>query len=138
MLVSDTERVIEIHKKVMEKTEEIEEKRKILLKGEEGYNLLDSAIKSAFQVVFDYELYSEPVDKASRILVGIIKNHPFLDGNKRTAFVVAKEILKENNQTITGYEIEEMVNFLEEIASSQEEITQLTERTKRFLQRFLI
>lgn len=138
MLVPDTERVIEIHKKVMEKTEEIEEKRKILLKGEEGYNLLDSAIKSAFQVVFDYELYSEPVDKASRILVGIIKNHPFLDGNKRTAFVVAKEILKENNQTITGYEIEEMVNFLEEIASSQEEITQLTERTKRFLQRFLI
>ena len=99
---------------------------------------MDSAVKSAFQVVFGYELYSNPLNKASRILVGIIKNHPFLDGNKRTAFVVAKEILKENNQSITGYKVEEMVNFLEEIAYSQEEITQLTNRTKEFLQRFLI
>ena len=48
MLIPDTERVIEIHKKVMENTEEKEEKRKSLLKGKEGYNLLYSAVKSAF------------------------------------------------------------------------------------------
>lgn len=136
MLIPDTERVREIHKKVMENTEEKEEKRKSLLKGEEGYNLLDSAVKSAFQVVFGYELYSEPLYKASRILVRIIKNHPFLDGNKRTDFVVVKEILKENNQSISGYEIDEI--FLERIASSREGIEQLTEKTKDFLQRFFI
>ena len=36
MLIPDTERVIEIHKRVMEKTEEIEEKKKILLKRRRG------------------------------------------------------------------------------------------------------
>ena len=138
MLMPDTDRVIKIHEKLMIETEIQKEKRKNLLRGEEGYNLLDSAINSAFQEVFGEEIYAKPLDKASRVLVGIIKNHPFVDGNKRTAFVVAKEILKENNQSITGYKIEEMVTFLEKIASSQEGIDKLTEKTKDFLERFLI
>ena len=43
------------------------------------------------------ELYPEPVDKAAAILESIISNHPFLDGNKRTAYVVARLVLRTNN-----------------------------------------
>ena len=35
-------------------------------------------------------------DKAVRLLKGIIQLHPFASGNRRTAFVVSKEFLKEN------------------------------------------
>ena len=40
------------------------------------------------------------IDMAAAYATGIIKNHPFLDGNKRTAFVVAVVFLEYN-----GYEV---------------------------------
>jgi death on curing protein len=36
------------------------------------------------------ELYPQPVDKAAAILESIAVNHPFIDGNKRTAYVLAR------------------------------------------------
>ena len=40
------------------------------------------------------------IDKAAAILESILMNHPFIDGNKRTAYVVMKLILFENNLDI--------------------------------------
>ncbi|HLC91069.1 MAG TPA: type II toxin-antitoxin system death-on-curing family toxin [Candidatus Nanoarchaeia archaeon] len=42
------------------------------------------------------ELDENLYDKAVCLLKGIIQLHPFASGNRRTAFVVAKEFLKEN------------------------------------------
>ena len=36
-------------------------------------------------------------DKAVSLLKGIIQKHPFASGNRRTAFIVAKEFLLSNN-----------------------------------------
>jgi len=36
-------------------------------------------------------------DKAVHLLKGIIQKHPFASGNRRTAFIVAKEFLLSNN-----------------------------------------
>ena len=36
-------------------------------------------------------------DKAIHLLKGIIQKHPFASGNRRTAFIVAKEFLLSNN-----------------------------------------
>ena len=49
---------------------------------EEG--LLDSAVNTPFQTFGDAELYPTLMEKAARLGFGIIKNHPFVDGNKRT------------------------------------------------------
>ncbi len=46
------------------------------------------------------ELYPEPVDKAAAIFESIISNHPFIDGNKRTAYVLLRLVLKEHKQDI--------------------------------------
>ena len=46
--------------------------------------LLDSAINAPFQTFGGEELYPSLLDKASRLGYGLIKNHPFVDGNKRT------------------------------------------------------
>jgi death-on-curing protein len=43
---------------------------------------------------------SDAADLAAAYAVGIARNHPFLDGNKRTAWVVAEAFLLKN-----GYEL---------------------------------
>lgn len=47
-------------------------------------NLLESALESPYQSFFQNDLYNSIEEKAARLGYGIICNHPFLDGNKRT------------------------------------------------------
>lgn len=48
-------------------------------------NRLDSLVSSINSSYFDNELYATDEEKAIAYLYFIIKNHPFTDGNKRTA-----------------------------------------------------
>lgn len=48
-------------------------------------NMLQSAINTPFQSFAGQDLYPTVFDKASRLCFGLAKNHPFNDGNKRTA-----------------------------------------------------
>jgi death on curing protein len=43
---------------------------------------------------------------AAAYAFGIIKNHPFIDGNKRTAYVLCRTFLKLNGQDIDATEVE--------------------------------
>lgn len=45
--------------------------------------LLESALDNPLQTFARLDLYPSVVDKAVQLCFGIIKNHPFLDGNKR-------------------------------------------------------
>ncbi|MBQ3922748.1 MAG: type II toxin-antitoxin system death-on-curing family toxin [Spirochaetales bacterium] len=45
--------------------------------------LLDSALNAPFQSFEGSELYPSIVEKAAHLGYGLIKNHPFIDGNKR-------------------------------------------------------
>ena len=47
--------------------------------------LLDSALANPLQTFAGLDLYPTCVDKAVQLCYGLIKNHPFLDGNKRIA-----------------------------------------------------
>ena len=48
-------------------------------------NLLQSAVNTPFQTFGGADLYPTIYDKAARLCYGLTKNHPFSDGNKRTA-----------------------------------------------------
>lgn len=61
---------------------------------------MESAIGLPFQTFDGKDLYPYPVDKAAAIFESIISNHPFVDGNKRTAYVLMRLILKENKLDI--------------------------------------
>lgn len=67
---------------------------------------LDAAINRPYQTFDQHELYPEAIDKAAAIFESIISNHPFIDGNKRTAYVLMRLILMENNQDIKASENE--------------------------------
>ena len=46
--------------------------------------LLESALAQPFITFDGVDLYPSDEEKAARLAYGIIKNHPFADGNKRT------------------------------------------------------
>ena len=45
--------------------------------------LLESALASPFQSFGDTEIFPKLQQKAARLAYGLVKNHPFVDGNKR-------------------------------------------------------
>ncbi len=61
--------------------------------GVRDYSSLNSAINRPFTTFDQQELYPETVDKAAAILESIVTNHPFIDGNKRTGYVLARLLL---------------------------------------------
>jgi death-on-curing protein len=62
-------------------------------------NLLDMSVNSSFQT-FDGDLYKTLVDKASHLVFSLIKNHPFLDGNKRIGVTAMLVFLNSNDVEI--------------------------------------
>lgn len=54
---------------------------------------LESAIHRPYATFDQMELYPDPIDKAAAILESILINHPFIDGNKRTGYVLMRLIL---------------------------------------------
>ena len=57
----------------------------VLSSGVRDKNLLASAVNTPFQTFMGSDLYPSLYDKAAQLCYGIANNHPFTDGNKRTA-----------------------------------------------------
>ena len=45
--------------------------------------MLDSALNTPFQTFAGKDVYQSLQQKAARLCFGLVKNHPFVDGNKR-------------------------------------------------------
>jgi death-on-curing protein len=67
--------------------------------------LLESALARAPQQYADAEK-PEMIDMAVAYVAGIVRNHPFVDGNKRTGFVVGTLFLEMNGYEFTAGEAE--------------------------------
>ncbi len=63
---------------------------------------LESVIATQTQNVFGEELYVTIHEKAAAIMRGIIADHPFADGNKRTASLAALTFSDINGHTFTA------------------------------------
>ena len=71
---------------------------------------LESALAQPRMTFGGEELYPTIVEKASALGFSIIKNHPFVDGNKRTGHAAMETFL-----VLNGYEIEASVDEQERI-----------------------
>jgi death on curing protein len=70
------------------------------LPGIRDQGLLESALYEP-QVTFDTQfLYNDIFEMAAAYAYGIIKNHPFLDGNKRTGMISSLLFLSYHDHTI--------------------------------------
>ncbi len=80
--------------------------------------LLDSAINAPFQSFGGSELYPSLLEKTARLGFGLIKNHPFVDGNKRIGTHTMLVFLELNNQELK-YADEELIELILGIAASK-------------------
>jgi death-on-curing protein len=67
--------------------------------------------------IFSIRLTGAPVscEKAAILLHGIAIGHPFIDGNKRTAFVAADNMIRGEDHQINASD-DEVVSFMLEVA----------------------
>jgi death-on-curing protein len=62
--------------------------------GVRDFDLLDSALQSAYQTFDGNELFPTKEEKAARLGFGLVNNHAFVDGNKRIGLLVMISFLE--------------------------------------------
>jgi death-on-curing protein len=66
--------------------------------------LLEAALATPLASYDGADLFPTSLEKAARLALGIIKNHPFIDGNKRTGILALYFLVLEN-----GYYLKDSV-----------------------------
>ncbi|CAI8939081.1 type II toxin-antitoxin system death-on-curing family toxin [Pseudomonas sp. IT-P294] len=82
-------------------------------------NLLESACARPFQTVNGKDAYSTEYEKGAVIFHGIISNHCFYNGNKRTGLLSALYYLGENNIWVDKCNDDDMFEFTRQIAAHE-------------------
>ncbi len=80
--------------------------------------LLDSALNAPFQTFAGMELYPTIIDKAAHLGYSLIKNHAFVDGNKRIGTHVMLAFLMLNGIDV-DYEDEELIQLILGVAAGE-------------------
>ena len=78
---------------------------------------LEATLAVPRQTMFGEELYLDIFSKAAILFYLLIKNHPFVDGNKRTAFLALMRFLNINGYTLNATN-DELYQFTIDVASS--------------------
>lgn len=79
---------------------------------------LQSALARPFQTFDGKDLYPTVIHKAASLIESILINHPFIDGNKRTGYVLMRMLLINNDLDIHATQ-EEKYDFVMNIASGK-------------------
>lgn len=90
------------------------------LSGMRDPDLLDSALARPRQRAV-YETDASVFELASSNSFGLVRNHPFVDGNKRIAFTIATVFLELNGFTLNAPEPEAVLMFEQLAAGSIDE-----------------
>jgi death-on-curing protein len=104
-----TEQVLFIHDRIIEETG-----------GEHGVrdlNLLESALARPRAGFGTREFYPDLMIKAAVLMDAIIRNHPFVDGNKRAGIATATLFLRSNGYEVTA--TNQMIEFFTLDATTQ-------------------
>lgn len=92
--------------------------------------LVDSALARPRAGFGGYEVYPDVLSKAAILLEGLIKNHGFVDGNKRTAVVATIVFLGRNSYRLL-VDQKALVHFAVAIAESKFDTEQITAWLKK-------
>lgn len=95
------------------------------LDGLRDEGLFDAAIEQPRQTFDGIELYPTAAEKAARYAYGIVKNHPFADGNKRTGAACIGMFLKLNGIRFKPRH-EELLNTILAVADGTVDCDELT------------
>lgn len=118
-----SEQVLFIHSRLIDETGGMH--------GIRDLGLLESAVSRPQAVFGNEELYPTIFHKAAALAESLIKNHPFLDGNKRTAITSTAIFLQMNGQTLKASQ-RELVDFTIELATRKSYFDQAVTWLRKF------
>ena len=98
--------------------------------------LLESAVAAPEATMMGEPLISDPVEIAAAYLFYLCRNHPFFDGNKRTALAACLVFLEKNDLLPNAkLSLHEWGDFVLDVAASRLDRDQTTARLRRLLER---
>jgi len=98
--------------------------------------LLESAVAAPQASMMGQPLISDPVEIAAAYLFYLCRNHPFIDGNKRTALAACLVFLQGNDLLpSTKLSTDEWETFVLDVAESRLTRDQTTARLRKLLKR---
>ena len=125
MKILNRNQILLLHKTLIEKFGGVS--------GVRDENLLDSAIYAPFQTFGENELYPTSVEKSARLAFGLIKNHPFIDGNKRIGTHAMLTFLELNNVFIE-YAEEDLLEIIFRVAEGSCDYSDLLQWIKNHIE----
>jgi death-on-curing protein len=98
--------------------------------------LLESAVAAPQATMMGQPLISDPVEIAAAYLFYICRNHPFLDGNKRTALAACLVFL-DANELLPGAKlpVDEWEQLVLAVAATKIDRATTTQRLRKLLKR---
>ena len=98
--------------------------------------LLESAVAAPQATMMGQPLISDPVEIAAAYLFYICRNHPFLDGNKRTALAACLVFLESNQLSpMAKLPVAEWEKLMLDVAASKIDRATTTQRLRKLLKR---
>lgn len=102
------------------------EQNSIVSAGIRDKSLIESAVNAPFQTFDNMELYPTVEEKAAHLFYGLVKNHGFIDGNKRVA-VHAMFIYLSLNYIFFDYTVDEMEKLVIGLADGSLNVDDIVE-----------
>lgn len=110
MIVLSQKQILMLHSQLINATCGID--------GVRDYGLLESALTAPFHSFADIDMFPSIQQKAARLCYGLVKNHAFIDSNKRID-AHAMLIFLALNKIDLDYTQEELTSIILNIASSK-------------------
>lgn len=98
--------------------------------GVRDMGMLESAVGRPFATFGREDLYPDIFMKAGAFIQSIVKNHPFIDGNKRTAFTGAITFLLANG-TFVSTDTNQVVKFMLKVANENIPVDEIAKWLKK-------
>jgi death on curing protein len=117
MIYLSAEQILFIHARLIEETGGSH--------GVRDLGMLLPAIRRPQASFDDQDLYSDLFSKTAALIESLIRNHPFVEGNKRTGVTAAGLFLRRNGCRLTTSNAD-LVAITMKIAQSQSDLEELT------------
>ena len=85
---------------------------------------IEAIVANISNTYFGNEIYSTSEEKAVAFLYFLIKDHPFTDGNKRTASLIFEVVCDINNLTpnFKDFTLDQLAVFIEKIRDDEHQV----------------
>ncbi|MDY6999017.1 MAG: type II toxin-antitoxin system death-on-curing family toxin [Actinomycetota bacterium] len=100
------------------------------------FGLLDSAVARPQASAFGDDAFPSIHEKAAALLHGLARNHPFVDGNKRTAWAATSMFYMLNGYGIEAHDQGDIVALVVDVAEGQLGVQDVAAKLKDWAQTF--